>query len=123
MRTIKLQEATRKECNCRDEDGMTPTLWAAFEGMAQDIGDVSGDHEIGLGNWHRGRVATHAQSDFSQLYKVKCENMKNLDCLSLPMVCGPMFQWCRPPGAKRVFLPMVQRGYLSELIFSMRSPL
>jgi hypothetical protein len=22
----------RRDCNARDEDGMTPTLWAAFEG-------------------------------------------------------------------------------------------
>ena len=27
-----LKEATKKDCNSRDEDGMTPTLWAAFEG-------------------------------------------------------------------------------------------
>jgi ankyrin repeat protein len=27
-----LKEATRKDCNNRDDDGMTPTLWAAFEG-------------------------------------------------------------------------------------------
>ncbi|KYQ51102.1 Usher syndrome type-1G protein like protein [Trachymyrmex zeteki] len=27
-----LKEATRKDCNTRDEGGMTPTLWAAFEG-------------------------------------------------------------------------------------------
>eukprot|EP00090_Calanus_glacialis_P023344 TRINITY_DN36017_c0_g1_i1.p1 TRINITY_DN36017_c0_g1~~TRINITY_DN36017_c0_g1_i1.p1 ORF type:complete len:462 (-),score=160.69 TRINITY_DN36017_c0_g1_i1:134-1519(-) len=27
-----LREATRKDCNTKDEDGMTPTLWAAFEG-------------------------------------------------------------------------------------------
>jgi len=27
-----LREATRKDCNAKDEDGMTPTLWAAFEG-------------------------------------------------------------------------------------------
>ena len=27
-----LKEATRKDCNSRDDDGMTPTLWAAFEG-------------------------------------------------------------------------------------------
>jgi len=27
-----LREATRRDCNLRDEDGMTPTLWAAFEG-------------------------------------------------------------------------------------------
>ena len=23
---------SRKDCNSKDEDGMTPTLWAAFEG-------------------------------------------------------------------------------------------
>lgn len=27
-----LKEATRKDCNLKDEDGMTPTLWAAQEG-------------------------------------------------------------------------------------------
>ncbi|XP_034948415.1 Usher syndrome type-1G protein homolog [Chelonus insularis] len=27
-----LKEATRKDCNTRDDGGMTPTLWAAFEG-------------------------------------------------------------------------------------------
>ncbi|XP_066582742.1 pre-mRNA splicing regulator USH1G isoform X2 [Prorops nasuta] len=27
-----LKEATRKDCNARDDGGMTPTLWAAFEG-------------------------------------------------------------------------------------------
>ncbi|KAI4484835.1 PREDICTED: Usher syndrome type-1G protein homolog [Polistes canadensis] len=27
-----LKEATKKDCNTRDEGGMTPTLWAAFEG-------------------------------------------------------------------------------------------
>lgn len=27
-----LREATKRDCNAKDEDGMTPTLWAAFEG-------------------------------------------------------------------------------------------
>jgi len=27
-----LKEATRRDCNSKDEDGMTPTLWGAFEG-------------------------------------------------------------------------------------------
>lgn len=27
-----LKEANKKDCNTRDEAGMTPTLWAAFEG-------------------------------------------------------------------------------------------
>ena len=29
-----LKETTKRDTNCKDEDGMTPTLWAAFEGMA-----------------------------------------------------------------------------------------
>ena len=27
--------------------------------LAHDIGGVSEDHEIHLGNWHHGKVATH----------------------------------------------------------------
>ena len=27
-----LREATRRDCNKQDEDGMTPTLWAAYYG-------------------------------------------------------------------------------------------
>lgn len=27
-----LRDATRKDCNAPDEDGMTPTLWAAYYG-------------------------------------------------------------------------------------------
>jgi len=27
-----IREATRRDCNSKDEDGMTPTLWASFEG-------------------------------------------------------------------------------------------
>ncbi|GIY56849.1 usher syndrome type-1G protein [Caerostris darwini] len=27
-----LRDATRKDCNSADEDGMTPTLWAAYYG-------------------------------------------------------------------------------------------
>lgn len=27
-----LKETTKKDCNARDDGGMTPTLWAAFEG-------------------------------------------------------------------------------------------
>ena len=27
-----LREATRKDCDRGDEDGMTPTLWAAYHG-------------------------------------------------------------------------------------------
>ena len=64
-----------------------------------------------------------AQSDFCKVYKVKDENMKKLDCASFPMVCGPMFLWSGPPGATKIFLPMDQRGDLSEIIFSLWSPL
>ncbi|KAJ2946126.1 hypothetical protein O0L34_g5056 [Tuta absoluta] len=32
-----LREATRKECNNKDESGMTPTLWAAFEGHIEAL--------------------------------------------------------------------------------------
>ena len=32
-----LREATKKDCNSRDEDGMTPTLWAAFEGNQEAL--------------------------------------------------------------------------------------
>ena len=32
-----LKEATRKDCNSKDEDGMTPTLWAAFEGNLEAL--------------------------------------------------------------------------------------
>ena len=32
-----LKEATRKDCNAKDEDGMTPTLWAAFEGNLEAL--------------------------------------------------------------------------------------
>ncbi|XP_011498308.1 PREDICTED: Usher syndrome type-1G protein homolog [Ceratosolen solmsi marchali] len=32
-----LKEATRKDCNTRDEGGMTPTLWAAFEGHIEAL--------------------------------------------------------------------------------------
>ena len=51
-----------------------------------------------------------AQSDFGQLYKVKCENMKNLDCPSFPMVCRAMFWWSGPPGAKKNFNPRIKGG-------------
>jgi ankyrin repeat protein len=32
-----LKEATRNDCNSRDEDGMTPTLWAAFVGNLEAL--------------------------------------------------------------------------------------
>ena len=50
------------------------------------------------------------QPDFGQLYRVKCENMKNLDCPSFPMVCRAMFWWSGPPGAKKNFNPRIKGG-------------
>jgi len=32
-----LKETTRRDCNSKDEDGMTPTLWAAFEGNLEAL--------------------------------------------------------------------------------------
>ncbi|XP_023313642.1 Usher syndrome type-1G protein homolog isoform X1 [Trichogramma pretiosum] len=32
-----LKEATRKDCNTRDDGGMTPTLWSAFEGHIEAL--------------------------------------------------------------------------------------
>ncbi|KAI2584932.1 USH1 protein network component sans [Homo sapiens] len=32
-----LKEATRKELNAPDEDGMTPTLWAAYHGNLESL--------------------------------------------------------------------------------------
>ena len=32
-----LKETTKKDTNWKDEDGMTPTLWAAFEGNVEGI--------------------------------------------------------------------------------------
>ena len=42
-------------------DGICGSLGKGIllEGFAHDIGDVSEEHEIHLGNWHHGRVATH----------------------------------------------------------------
>lgn len=30
-----LKETTKRDTNTKDEDGMTPTLWAAFEGNVE----------------------------------------------------------------------------------------
>lgn len=32
-----LKEANKKDLNSRDEDGMTPTLWASFEGQLDSL--------------------------------------------------------------------------------------
>ncbi|MEQ2277288.1 hypothetical protein XENORESO_000542 [Xenotaenia resolanae] len=37
-----LKEATRKELNAPDEDGMTPTLWAAYHGNLEALRLIAG---------------------------------------------------------------------------------
>ena len=37
-----LREATRRDCNEADEDGMTPTLWAAYYGHLQALRTLVG---------------------------------------------------------------------------------
>ena len=43
------------------------------------------------------------QSDFGQLLKVKCENMKNLDC--------PSFPWCVDPCSSGVDLQELKKFF------------
>jgi len=37
-----LKDATRKDCNTADEDGMTPTLWAAYSGNLEALRSLVG---------------------------------------------------------------------------------
>ena len=37
-----LREATRRDCNKQDEDGMTPTLWAAYYGNLEALRMIVG---------------------------------------------------------------------------------
>jgi len=57
-----LKETTRKDCNTGDEDGMTPTLWAAFEGKLEALSLL-----VGRGGDldkcdHYGNTALHLSS-------------------------------------------------------------
>ncbi|XP_075231737.1 SAM_USH1G_HARP domain-containing protein Sans [Lycorma delicatula] len=55
-----LKEATKRDCNAKDEDGMTPTLWAAFEGNLDALRLLvgrGGDPE--KLNYHFGQTALH----------------------------------------------------------------
>ncbi|RZF35659.1 hypothetical protein LSTR_LSTR013070 [Laodelphax striatellus] len=55
-----LREATKRDCNAKDEDGMTPTLWAAFEGNLDALRLLvgrGGDPE--KCNYHFGQSALH----------------------------------------------------------------
>lgn len=59
-----LKEASKKEINAKDADGMTPVLWAAFEGKLDamklligrggdpDKTDQFGNSALHLGNKH-----------------------------------------------------------------------
>lgn len=37
-----LKEATKRDCNAKDDDGMTPTLWAAFKGHLEALRTLVG---------------------------------------------------------------------------------
>ncbi|XP_050419684.1 pre-mRNA splicing regulator USH1G isoform X2 [Adelges cooleyi] len=55
-----LKEATKRDCNAKDEDGMTPTLWAAFKGHLEALRILvgrGGDPE--KCNYHLGQNALH----------------------------------------------------------------
>lgn len=55
-----LKEATKRDCNAKDDDGMTPTLWAAFKGHLEALRILvgrGGDPE--KCNYHLGQNALH----------------------------------------------------------------
>jgi len=55
-----LKEATKRDCNAKDEEGMTPTLWAAFKGHLEALRVLvgrGGDPE--KCNYHLGQNALH----------------------------------------------------------------
>lgn len=43
-----LREATKRDCNLKDEDGMTPTLWAAFHGHLDVLRLLVGRGSVGI---------------------------------------------------------------------------
>lgn len=61
-----LKEATRKDLNAPDEDGMTPTLWAAYHGNLEALRLIVA----------RGWVAPfdfHGRARFSHGNKLNCQ--------------------------------------------------
>lgn len=62
-----LKEATRKDLNAPDEDGMTPTLWAAYHGNLEALRLI-----VGRG-WVKKKTLLH---DFSG----RVRNMKTALC-------------------------------------------
>jgi len=57
-----LKETTRKDCNTGDEDGMTPTLWAAFEGKLEALSLLVGRGGDPNKCDHYGNAALHLAS-------------------------------------------------------------
>ena len=57
-----LKETTRKDCNAGDEDGMTPTLWAAFEGNLEALSLLVGRGGDPSKCDHFGNTALHLAS-------------------------------------------------------------
>ena len=57
-----LKETTRKDCNAGDEDGMTPTLWAAFEGKLEALSLLVGRGGDPNKSDHYGNTALHLAS-------------------------------------------------------------
>jgi hypothetical protein len=57
-----LKETTRKDCNTGDEDGMTPTLWAAFEGNLEALSVLVGRGGDPNKCDHYGNTALHLAS-------------------------------------------------------------
>ncbi|XP_054284840.1 pre-mRNA splicing regulator USH1G-like [Macrosteles quadrilineatus] len=63
-----LREATKRDCNLKDEDGMTPTLWAAFHGhldVLRLLVGRGGDPE--KCNYHFGQNALHLSASKGHL--------------------------------------------------------
>ncbi|CAH0774182.1 unnamed protein product [Bemisia tabaci] len=55
-----LRETTKRDCNAKDEDGMTPTLWAAFEGNLEALRLLVGrGGNVEKANYHFGQTALH----------------------------------------------------------------
>nr|BAN20957.1 conserved hypothetical protein [Riptortus pedestris] len=55
-----LKEATKKDTNAKDEDGMTPTLWAAHSGHLEALRLLVGrGGDIEKANYHFGQTALH----------------------------------------------------------------
>ncbi|KAK9500378.1 hypothetical protein O3M35_001656 [Rhynocoris fuscipes] len=55
-----LKEATKRDCNVKDEDGMTPTLWAAHNGQLEALRLLVGrGGDVEKANYHFGHTALH----------------------------------------------------------------